>query len=95
MRHNAAVVRVDVVGQQGGIGVELVASDDELRLRVCYTGDAVAQEIAASLFQGSGTSNRGYGIGLYQAAREARRSGYTLRLLNNETGPVSFELSRA
>lgn len=33
------------------IGVELVASDDDLRLRACDMNDAVAQEITASFFQ--------------------------------------------
>ncbi len=77
------------------IEVKLVANDDELSLRVCDTGDAVAQEIAATLFQAPVASSRGYGIGLYQAARQAQRSGYKLQLLNNDTGQVCFELSRA
>ena len=77
------------------IQVEVVANADEVRLRVCDTGPPVADEVAQSLFQGPVASSRGYGIGLYQAARQAQGSGYTLQLIRNEVGQVCFELSRS
>jgi hypothetical protein len=37
-------------------------------------------------------SDTGYGIGLYQVARQADMLGFTLRLARNEPGEVVFEL---
>jgi hypothetical protein len=40
-------------------------------------------------------SDTGYGIGLYQVARQADMLGFALRLAVNEPGEVSFELRGA
>jgi hypothetical protein len=40
-------------------------------------------------------SDTGYGIGLYQAARQADMLGFALRLATNEPGEVTFELRGA
>ena len=40
-------------------------------------------------------SQTGLGIGLYQAALQAQKLGYELRLAVNEPGRVCFELARA
>jgi hypothetical protein len=40
-------------------------------------------------------SSTGLGIGLYQAARLAERSGYALKLAENRDGAVCFSLARA
>jgi len=40
-------------------------------------------------------SSTGLGIGLYQAARLAEKSGYELRLAENRDGAVCFALRRA
>jgi hypothetical protein len=37
-------------------------------------------------------SSSGFGIGLYQAARQARETGCELRLADNRRGSVRFEL---
>jgi hypothetical protein len=38
------------------------------------------------------SSDFGLGVGLYQAARQAARSGYRLELVSNRLGQVSFRL---
>ena len=37
-------------------------------------------------------SDFGLGVGLYQAARQAARSGYRLELPDNQSGRVTFRL---
>jgi hypothetical protein len=37
-------------------------------------------------------SDSGLGVGLYQAARQAARSGYRLELPENQAGRVTFRL---
>ncbi len=61
-------------------------------LRVCDSGAAMPAETATRLFEAPVASHNGLGIGLYQAARQAERLGYRLRLLVNEPGRVCFEL---
>jgi hypothetical protein len=39
-------------------------------------------------------SRSGYGIGLYQASKQATAHGYTLALVSNEENNVVFKLSR-
>ena len=41
------------------------------------------------------TSDTGYGIGLYQVARQAEMLGLTLRLAHNEPEEVLFEIRGA
>ncbi|MBI5901125.1 MAG: sensor histidine kinase [Rhodocyclales bacterium] len=65
-------------------GFELTATDD---------GSAIAVAIAAALFIGPVSSESGYGIGLYQAARHAETAGYCLELAENRDGCVSFRLA--
>ena len=65
---------------------------EEAVLRVCDTGSTVMDHVAEKLFGGPVPSQGGLGIGLYQAAKQAQQLGYMLRLSNNETGMVCFEL---
>jgi hypothetical protein len=44
------------------------------------------------LLRGPVPSDTGYGIGLYQVARQAEMSGFSFRLAGNEPGQVCFEL---
>ncbi len=74
--------------------VELVRTDKGFELLVCDDGSAVAESVAAGLFNGPVASESGYGIGLYQAARYARAAGYRLDLAANRSGRVCFRLSR-
>jgi signal transduction histidine kinase len=69
------------------------AAGDTVSFRVCDTGRAVASDVAAGLLRGPVRSETGYGIGLYQAARQAHMLGFGLALVHNEPGRVCFELS--
>jgi C4-dicarboxylate-specific signal transduction histidine kinase len=64
-------------------------------LRVQDNGSAVPADVAASLLRAPVRSSTGLGIGLYQAARLAERSGYALALAENRDGAVCFSLARA
>ncbi len=63
-------------------------------LRVCDSGAAVAPEVEKVLLRAPVRSSAGLGIGLYQAARHAETSGYSLTLAENRDGAVCFALSR-
>ena len=65
----------------------------EVRFTVEDTGKAVPANVVRGLFQGPVPSETGYGIGLYQLARQAQATGFHLRLSSNEPGAVRFELS--
>ena len=52
-------------------------------------------EIAGSLLLAPVRSRTGLGIGLYQAARHAEKSGYALTLAENRDGAVCFALAPA
>jgi signal transduction histidine kinase len=64
-------------------------------LRVCDTGRAVPPEIAGSLLRAPVRSDNGLGIGLFQAARQARAMGFELSLVANRDGEVCFALRLA
>jgi signal transduction histidine kinase len=64
-------------------------------LRVCDTGRAVPAEVAGALLRAPVRSENGLGIGLFQAARQARASGFELSLASNRDGEVCFALRRA
>ena len=61
-------------------------------LRVHDSGGAVPPEIASQLLRAPVRSSGGLGIGLYQAARHAEKSGYALTLAENRDGAVCFAL---
>lgn len=64
-------------------------------LEVCDDGSALPPEVARQLFKSHIHSENGLGIGLYHAARQAQRVGYTLTLADNRNGKVRFILCRA
>jgi signal transduction histidine kinase len=68
---------------------------DDIVLRVTDTGRPVAKNIQDGLLKGPVPSDTGYGIGLYQVARQADMLGFTLRLAVNEPSEVAFELRGA
>jgi signal transduction histidine kinase len=90
---------------QNAIAKRAAASDVRIRvsvqcnggpeLRVQDSGAAVPEDVAASLLRAPVRSSTGLGIGLYQAARLAEKSGYELRLAENRDGAVCFALARA
>ena len=63
-------------------------------LRICDNGERVPEAIARSLFRSPVPSESGLGVGLYQAAAFAAKSGYQLELTGNREGRVCFELRR-
>ena len=63
-----------------------------IELEVRDSGAPVAAEILKGLLRGPVASQAGFGIGLYQAARLAEMSGFSLKLGNNELGNVCFAL---
>ncbi len=78
-------------------GLRLTLSLEQTRhafqLTVSDDGSAIPGALAASLFGGPVSSESGYGIGLYQAARHAEAAGYRLELAENRDGCVSFRLT--
>ena len=67
---------------------------DNVEVRVCDTGSAMAEDIARRLFREPIEHPEGLGIGLYQAARQAAAAGYALQLASNVDGHVCFALVR-
>jgi signal transduction histidine kinase len=65
-----------------------------LALRVHDSGRAVAEEVRDTLLRAPVRSGqKGMGIGLYQAARQAESAGFSLVLEANRDGEVCFALS--
>jgi signal transduction histidine kinase len=73
--------------------IELRSRDGGYELRVCDNGSAIPADIASKLFVGPVSSESGYGIGLYHAARYAQAAGYRLALAENRAGKVCFRLA--
>lgn len=63
-------------------------------LTVWDDGSAVPAAVAKQLLSGPVPSDSGLGIGLYQAARQAKELGYCLELASNRDGEVCFRLSK-
>jgi signal transduction histidine kinase len=66
-----------------------------VELEVCDSGAPVSAEVAKGLLRGPVPSESGFGIGLYQAAKLAEISGYSLQLAQNIPGAVCFVLRGA
>jgi signal transduction histidine kinase len=77
------------------VSAALSAPGGAAELRVCDTGRAVPAEVAGALLRAPVRSDNGLGIGLYQAARQARAGGFELSLAANRDGEVCFALRRA
>jgi signal transduction histidine kinase len=69
-------------GKQPGLSVE-------------DNGVPVPEGVRSRMFESPITSDAGFGIGLYHAARLAEQQGYRLRLTENRQGCVRFELAAA
>lgn len=76
------------------VQVELGRNDAGFELLFCDDGSAVVDSVASSLFLGPVSSESGYGIGLYHAARYAQAAGYRLELAENRAGRVCFRLAQ-
>lgn len=66
--------------------------DKPVELSVTDSGRAISPELATRLLRGPVDSAKGFGIGLYQTARQAEAAGYRLELANNEDGEVCLRL---
>jgi signal transduction histidine kinase len=73
--------------------VSAEGKDPRGSLTVCDDGMAIPVRVTAELFVGPVLSENGYGIGLFQAARQAALAGYRLELLSNRDGSVCFRLA--
>ena len=77
----------------GPPGVRVTLSAERCgTLTVCDSGAAIPRNVVSQLFEGAVSSNTGFGVGLYQSARLAARTGYALSLDLNEPGRVCFKL---
>lgn len=76
-----------------GLGISVSFRDGVLK--VADDGEAIPAGMAGSLLREPVGSEDGLGIGLYHAARQAEGLGYCLRLVENRTGCVAFELAPA
>jgi signal transduction histidine kinase len=61
-------------------------------LIVCDTGPAAPPEVMEKMFHAPVSTHDGLGIGLYQAAKQAKGLGYALELSRNNDGEVCFTL---
>jgi len=75
------------------IQVALETSENQVSLSVCDDGSAIADDLEKELLSQPVPSHDGFGIGLYQAAKQSIHSGYRLRVSHNEPGMVCFELA--
>ena len=64
-----------------------------IALSVTDSGSPAPEHIARNLFQCPVASDLGLGVGLYQAARQAARSGFRLELAENQPGKVKMCLA--
>lgn len=78
---------------QPGVAVEVRLTLHPLvSLTVTDSGSAAPEHVARNLFLSPVASDFGLGVGLYQAARQAARSGFRLELSDNQPGGVAFRL---
>jgi signal transduction histidine kinase len=78
--------------REPGITIRLSLATSPFTLRVEDDGSAIPENIANQLLNTVVSSEDGFGVGLYQAARWASQCGYQLLLRDNEAGKVAFEL---
>ncbi|MEQ1592120.1 MAG: ATP-binding protein [Thiobacillaceae bacterium] len=64
-----------------------------LALNVTDNGAVAPEHVARNLFQSPVSSDSGLGVGLYQAARQATRLGFSLSLSENMPGKVRMSLA--
>jgi len=74
------------------IQVTLETTEKQVRLTVCDNGSMISEELVKQLLTQPVPSRDGYGVGLYQVAKQTIHSGYRLRISHNEKGKVCFEL---
>lgn len=76
--------------------IEVTLTIDEkhnLEVTICDDGSAIPQDIYKDLLTTSVKSKDGFGIGLYQAAKQLIDTNYELQVSHNEPQYVCFQLS--
>ena len=66
---------------------------EAIEFSVCDSGEPVPADILQGLLKGPVRSSSGFGIGLFQTARLAENSGFSLSLSSNDHGAVCFTLT--
>lgn len=74
--------------------VQLECHNNNVRLTICDTGNAIPEQLAAILFTTPLDSEDGFGIGLYQCQQQAIRHNIELELYENIDGRVCFKLEQ-
>ena len=72
--------------------VTLQIDAQQIALLVCDNGSPIPEDIVQNLLSQPVSSRDGFGIGLYQAAKQLGNTGYELNLKENVAGQVCFEL---
>ena len=67
--------------------------EDGIQLIVCDSGEPLSESLVRTLFTAPVPSRHGFGVGLYQAARQATALGYCLDLASNAPGNICFRLA--
>lgn len=75
------------------IEVTLCVVQKQIQFTVCDTGSKIPEEIVQVLMTQVVSSKEGYGIGLYQAAKQATHAGYHFFICSNLEGNVCFEIN--
>ncbi|MEN9847612.1 MAG: hypothetical protein RL368_352 [Pseudomonadota bacterium] len=75
------------------IEVSLEVDARHIKISVFDDGTPMPDEIAEKLMLQPVSSRDGFGIGLYQIAKQLENTGYGLKLVSNVAGQVCFELS--
>lgn len=75
------------------IEVTLCVTQKQVQLTVCDTGSKIPDDIARVLMTQVVSSKEGYGIGLYQAAKQASHAGYRFFICSNFENNVCFEIN--
>ena len=70
-------------------------TEQDLCIDVSDSGKAMSAQTANDLFKKHIASPNGLGVGLYHAAQDSKQAGYSLSLLSNVNGAVSFRVSLA
>lgn len=77
------------------ITAKFITTSKQLTFSVCDSGSPVSSDVAKTLLQRPIDSTGGFGIGLYQAAKQAKQEGYVLDLVTNRRNKVCFALYAA
>ncbi len=89
---NIAAKRRRQPGLQATVRLGCVAG--EAQLEIADNGTAIPPDLAGRLLNERVPSEDGFGIGLYQCARQAAQAGYRFELARNVDGCVLFRLAR-